>query len=131
MPSEQIPHASKNAVPKQSPLQSWSLLASCPELPSEQIPQSSTKASPKQSPLQSWSAFGVLPVLPPEQTPQSSYCAHPISSHIPLPLISSWQTNAQSFTWPNGQSHSLGFSGSEHTPHSSISKFPLHSPLQS
>ena len=41
----------------QSPLQSISLSASCPELPPEHTPQSSIYASPARSPLQSGTTF--------------------------------------------------------------------------
>ena len=72
-PLEHTPQSSINALPKQSPLQSWSAFGSKSVFPSEQIPQLSIIASPSQSPLQSGITL-------------SSYPGHsqfPVPSHIP------------------------------------------------
>ena len=80
-PSEHIPQLSKNASPKQSPLQSLSLF-SMSLSPPEHTSQSSMKASPKHMPAQSWSLLATCPELPPEQILQSSNIASPKQSSL-------------------------------------------------
>jgi len=57
--SSQLPQLSTAASPKQSPLQSISLSATCPELPPEHTPQLSSSADP----LSSVKGYGVNATL--------------------------------------------------------------------
>ena len=143
-PPAHTPQLSTSASPKQSPLQSWSLLASWPEFPPEHTPQSSTTASPKQSPLQSWSLLASWPEFPPEHTPQSSTTASPKQSplqswsafppsHTPQSSNSADppQTPSQSSTFPSQSQLPSAIPSPPHTPHSSTTASPPQTPLQS